>query len=149
LPRLRPKKAQRKRWEALELDEMWTFVGRKKRKVWRWLAVERASRRIVAWVLGSRGTATLARLWQALPRRYRRHTRYFTDAWRAYPQVLPAAAHRVGKAGTRVVEALNGKLRHRCGVLVRRSRSFSKCRASHYNRIKITIDQHNLEITLN
>jgi len=144
LPRLRPKKAQRKRWEALELDEMWTFVGRKKRKVWRWLAVERASQSIVAWVLGSRGTATLALL-----RRYHRHTRYFTDAWRAYPQVLPAAAHRVGKAGTRVVEALNGKLRHRCGVLVRRSRSFSKCRASHYNRIKITIDQHNLEITLN
>lgn len=47
-PQLRPKKAQRKRWEALELDEMWTFVGRKKRKVWLWLAVERASQRIVA-----------------------------------------------------------------------------------------------------
>ena len=41
------------------------------------LAVERASRRIVAWVLGSRGTATLAR-------RYRRRTHSFTDAWRAY-----------------------------------------------------------------
>ena len=128
---------------------MWTFVGRRRRKVWLWLAVERASRRVVAWVLGSRGTATLPRLWQALPRRYRRHTHYFTDAWRAYPQVLPTAAHHVGKAGTRVVEALNGKLRHRCGVLVRRSRAFSKCRASHYNRIKIAIDHHNLEITLN
>ncbi len=127
---------------------MWTFVGRKRRKVWLWLAVERASRRIVAWVLGSRGTATLRRLWQALPRRYRRYTRYFTDSWRAYAQLLPASAHVVGKTGTRVVEALNGKLRHRCGVLVRRSRSFSKCRASHYDRIKIAIDQHNLEITL-
>ena len=100
-------------------------------------------------MLGSRGTATPARLWQALPRRYHRHTRYFTDAWRAYPQVLLTAAHRVGKTGTRVVEALNGKLRHRCGVLMRCSRSFSKCRASHYNRIKIAIDQYNLEITLN
>ena len=92
--------------------------------------MERASRRVVAWVLGPRGTATLARLWQALPCRYCRHTRYFTDAWRAYPQVLQAAAHVVGKADTRVVEALNGKLRHRCGVFVRRSRSFSKCRTS-------------------
>ena len=64
--------------------------------------------------------------------------------WRGYPQVLPAGAHVVGKAGTRVVEALNGELRHRCGVLVRRSRSFSKCRTSHYNRIKIAIDYHNL-----
>ena len=33
LPRLRPRKAQQQRWEALELDEMWTFVGRKRRKV--------------------------------------------------------------------------------------------------------------------
>ena len=99
--------------------------------------------------LGCWAAGAPARLWQALPRRYHRHTRYFTDAWRAYPQVLLTAAHRVGKTGTRVVEALNGKLRHRCGVLMRRSRSFSKCRASHYNRIKIAIDQHNLEITLN
>ena len=80
MPRLRPKKAQRKRWEALESDEMCTFVGRKKRKVWLWLAIERASRRIVAWVLGSRGTAPLARRWQVLPRRYHCHTRYVTGA---------------------------------------------------------------------
>ena len=47
LLRLRLKKAPRKRWEALELDEIWTFVGHKKRKGWGWLVVERASRRIV------------------------------------------------------------------------------------------------------
>ena len=38
------------------------FVGRKKRKVWVWLVVERASRRIVSWILGSRGKAPLRRL---------------------------------------------------------------------------------------
>ena len=42
---------------------MWTFVGRKKRNVWLWLAVERHTRRIVAWVLGCRGAATAQRLW--------------------------------------------------------------------------------------
>ncbi|AWM34293.1 hypothetical protein DDQ68_16775 [Hymenobacter nivis] len=52
---------------VLEPDEGWTFVG--KRKVWRWLAVERASRRIVAGVLGCRGAATERRLFQALPAR--------------------------------------------------------------------------------
>ena len=123
-------------------------MGRKKRKRWRWLALERASRRLVAWVLGSRGTATLQRLWQALPRRYHRHTHYFPDAWRASAQVLPATAHVVGKTGTRVVEALNGKRRHRCRVLVRRSRSLSKGQTSRYHRIKIAIDQHKAEITL-
>ena len=73
LPRLRPKKTQRQEWEALELDEMWTFVGQRRRKIWLWLAVERASPRIVAWVLGRRDAATARRLWEALPRRYRRH----------------------------------------------------------------------------
>jgi len=69
---------------------MWTFVGRRKRKVWLWLAVERASRRIVAWVLGCRGAATARRLWAALPRRYQRHCRYHPDQWEAYAKVLPA-----------------------------------------------------------
>ena len=48
LLRLWPKKAQRREWEAREVDEMWTFVGHRRHKVWLWLAVERASWRIVA-----------------------------------------------------------------------------------------------------
>ena len=88
LPRRRSKKAQKKRWEVLELDEMWTFVGRKPRKVWLWLAVERARRCIVAWVLGDRSAATALRLWQALPTRYRRHCWYFTDLLPAYCRLI-------------------------------------------------------------
>ncbi|WP_167852019.1 IS1 family transposase [Hymenobacter elongatus] len=65
--------------KELELDELWTFVGRKRRKVWLWLAVERYSRRLVAWVLGSRGRATARRLWQALPPPYRTGAWYHTD----------------------------------------------------------------------
>jgi len=84
LPRLRPQKAQRNQWEALELDEMWTFVGRKWRKFWLWLAVEQASRRVVAWVLGRRDAAAARRLWAALPQRYCRHCWYFTDLFPAY-----------------------------------------------------------------
>lgn len=146
MPRLRPKKAQKKRWEVLELDELWTFVGRKKRKVWLWLVVERASRRIVAWTLGSRGEAPLRRLWAALPRRYRRQCWYFTDEWKAYAAVLPRWRHRPcpkGEGQTSIVEALNCSLRQRCGVLVRKSCSFSKSLAMHNARIRIVIDNHN------
>ena len=89
LLRLRPKKAPRKRWEALELDGIWTFMGRKKREVWVWLVVEQASRRIVGRILGSRGKVPLRRLWAALPRRYRRHCWYFTGLWKAYAKELP------------------------------------------------------------
>lgn len=100
---------------------MWPFAGRKKCKTWRWLAVERASRRIVAWTLANRGQALASRLWQLLPKRYRQHCWYFTDEWKAYAKVLPRYQHRPcpkGKGQTTSVEALNCSLRHRCGVLV-------------------------------
>ena len=58
---------------VLEMDEMSTFVGKRKRKVGLWLAVERASRRMVAWVLGCRGAATGRRLFQSLPAHYQVH----------------------------------------------------------------------------
>ena len=144
--RLRPKKEQKKEREALELDEMWTFVGQRRRKVSRWLAVERASRRSVAWVLGRRDAATARRLWLVLPPRYRRHCWYFTDLWGAYVGVLPRWHHRrcpKGSGGTSMVEAINCSLRQRCGVLVRKSCSFSKSLSMYTARIKIVIDRYN------
>lgn len=130
---------------------MWTFVGRKKQKVWLWLAVERASRRIVAWALGCRGKATARRLWQALPKRYHQHCWYFTDEWKAYAKVLPRWQHRPcpkGEGQTSIVEAINCSLRQRSGVLVRKSCSFSKCLKMHAARSKIIIDNHNRGIIL-
>ena len=53
LPR-RSAQAQRKRWEVLELGEWWSFVGHKRRKVWRWLVIERARRRVGGWAAGAK-----------------------------------------------------------------------------------------------
>ena len=134
LPRLRPKKTQRQELEVLELDELWTFVGQRRRKVLLWLAVERASRRIVAWVLSRRDAATARRLWDALPRRYRRHCWYFTDLFPVCMGVLPRWRYRrcpKGSGGISITEAINYSLRQRCGVLVRKSCSFSKALAMH------------------
>lgn len=136
--------------QILELDEMWTFVGKKKNKVWLWLAVERATRQIVAWTLGCRGEATCKHLWAALPTRYQHNTWYFTDEWSAYACVLPSARHcpsPKGSGETSIVEAINCSLRQRCGVLVRKACSFSKCLEMHTARIKLVIDNHNKLIT--
>ena len=133
----------------LELDELWSFVCHKKRKVWLWLVVERARRRIVGWTPGSRAEAPLRRLWQALPEHYRRHCWLFTDQWKAYAKVLPRWQHRPcpkGEGQTSIVEAINCSLRQHCGVLVRKSCSFSKSLAMHTARIKIVIDNYNLTL---
>jgi insertion element IS1 protein InsB len=127
-------------------------VGHKKRKVWRWLAVERARRSVVGWVLGSRGEAPLLQLCNALPRWYHRHCWYFTDQRKAYAKVLPGWQHRPcakGEGQTNIVEAINCSLRQRCGVLASKSCSFSKSLAMHTSRIKIVIDNYNRNIILN
>ena len=78
--------------------------------------------------------------------RYPRHCWYFTDLWESYVGILPRWHHRrcpKGSGGTSIVEAINCFLRQRCGVLVRKSCSFSKSLSMHTARIKIVIDRYN------
>ena len=73
-------------------------------------------------------------------------------SWKAYAKVLPRWQHRPcpkGEGQTNIVEAINCALRQRCGVLVRKSCSFSKSLAMHTARIKIVIDNYNRNIILN
>ena len=73
-------------------------------------------------------------------------TGIFTDLWEAYVGVLPRWHHRrcpKESGGTSLVEAINCSLRRRCGVLVRKSCSFSKSLSMHTARIKIVIDRYN------
>ena len=63
---------------------------------------------------------------------------------------LPRWRHRrcpKGDGGTSVIEAVNCSLRQRCGVLVRKSCSFSKSLIMHTARIKVVIDNYNLTLT--
>ena len=102
-------------------------------------------------MLGRRDAATARRLWQALPRHYRCHCWDFTDLFAAYVGVLPRWQHRQcpkGSGGTSIIEAINCSLRQRCGVLVRKSCSFSKKLEMHTARIKIIIDNYNATLKL-
>ena len=90
------------------------------------------------------------RLWLALPEEYRTGIWYFPDVWEAYGQVLPPQAHRPSPKGsgqTSIVEAINCSLRQKCGVLVRKSCSFSRSLAMHHVRIQLVIDEHNRRCT--
>ena len=81
-----------------------------------------------------------------MPKRYRRHCWYFTDLFPAYAQTFPTGPQRLcpkGEGQNNIIETLNCSLRQWCGVLVLRSRSFSKAMPMHAAQIKICIDQHN------
>jgi IS1 family transposase len=82
----------------LQLDELWSFVGNKRRKQWIWLAMDAQSRAIVGVYVGNRSRRSAERLWKSLPPVYRQCAVCYTDFWDAYVEVLPSKRHQaVGK----------------------------------------------------
>jgi hypothetical protein len=52
---------------VLELDELWSFVLKRANKRWVWSALWRATRQVVADLVGDRSRATCQKLWQQIP----------------------------------------------------------------------------------
>src|SRR5215210_5877683 len=77
---------------ALELDELWSFVLKRARKRWIWIALCRATRQVVAYFIGDRSRESCRQLWARIPAAYQRG-RCFTDFWEAYSLVIPAEQH--------------------------------------------------------
>lgn len=132
----------------LELDELWSFVQKKANKRWIWLALCRASRRVVAYAIGDRTEATCQILWQRIPPAYRLgHT--YSDFWEAYANVLPPDRHTaVGKESgqTNHIERFNNTLRQRLARLVRKTLSFSKSEIMHEICLKLFLHRYNQSI---
>jgi IS1 family transposase len=113
--------------DVLELDELWSFVGRKAEQLWLWVALCRRTRQIVGWTLGDRSLQSACDLRAALAPGYRnRRTR--SDFWDAYAAAFSARTHRAcGKeeGETNHVERWFGTLRARVGRLVRKAYSLN------------------------
>jgi IS1 family transposase len=132
----------------LECDELWSFVGKKRRQKWIWLAINRETREIVGMAIGERSKATTRKLWAALPAVYRQCAVCYTDFWEAYAAILPSTRHRaVGKerGQTNHIERFNNTLRQRCSRLVRRTLSFSKKVANHIGALWYFIHDYNAQ----
>src|SRR5262245_21820733 len=68
--------------KGAELDEMWSFVGRKQQPRWLWEALDHQTGRLVAYVFGRREDRALVKLKALLaPFGIRR---FYTDGWGAY-----------------------------------------------------------------
>ena len=130
---------------VLELDELWSFVLKKARKRWVWLALCRQTRQVVAYVVGDRGEKTCRRLWRAIPEAFRR-AHCYTDFRKAYANVLPVGQHTPsGKESgeTAHVERWNLTLRQRLARFVRRTLSFSKSSQMHEACLRLFIHRYN------
>ena len=95
-----------KRIENLEMDEFWSFVGKKADQRWTWYGFDRERKQVVASVNGRRTDANCRALYEKVKRA--KVGAFHTDQWAAYPKVLPEKKHQIGKEGT---------LRHRAAKL--------------------------------
>ena len=105
--------------QEAELDEMWSFVGRKKHPRWLWGALDHQTGRILAYVFGRREDQAFLQLKALLePFGIRR---FYTDGWGAYHRHLAPHRHVVGKRRTQQLERKHLTLRTRSKRLVRKT----------------------------
>ena len=117
-------------------------------KRWIWIALSRATRQVVAYVIGDRSQESCQKLWAAIPEAYRQ-AHCFSDFWEAYSLVIPAGQHTAaGKESgfTAHVERWNLTLRQRLGRFVRKSLSFSKSEEMHEICLRLFLHDYNLSL---
>ena len=100
----------------------------KKDDCWLWWAIDRATKRILGWTLGDRGTETAERLDAQLP--HAAHVIFATDFWHPYGKIFGQAHHVQGKAHTFTIESLNNRIRCYLARLKRKTHSYSKSKAN-------------------
>jgi len=129
-----------------EADEMWSFVVSKRNKQWIWIALDGATKQIIAFYVGDRSASSARELWRRIPQVYRDHATFYTDGLAAYKTVLPSERHQVcakSSGHTNMIEGFNGALRQRVSRLARGALSFSKMIKNHIGAIKYFICHYN------
>jgi len=117
------------RVEAAEVDEMWSFVGKKQAPRWLWHALDHRTGEVLAYVFGRREDCALLELKALLmPFGIRR---FYTDGWGAYKRHLAPELQEVGKLHTQQIERKHLTLRTRIKRLVRKTICFSKSTRMH------------------
>ena len=117
------------RVEDAEVDEMWSYVGKKREPRWLWHTIDHRSGHVLAYVLGRRKDEVfLQRKGLLEPFGI---TKYYTDYWGAYTRHLDADAHQPGKRNTQQIERKHLTLRIRIKRLMRKTICFSRSTQMH------------------
>ena len=130
-----------------ELDELWSFVGKKANRHWVWVAMDATTRQVLAFHVGDRSGQSATALREKIPTVYQDKATFYTDQYEVYKGVIPPAQHRaISKLArkTNHVERFNCTLRQRVSRVVRSTLSFSKKLANHIGAIRYFICDYNL-----
>ena len=118
-------------YDCLEIDEFWTYVGKKQHKQWLIYAYHRQTREIVAYVWGKRDLETAKTLRRRLKQRGVTYDYVAMDTWESFLSAFSEDKKLVGKEYTKGIEGNNCKLRHRIRRAFRKTCCFSKSLINH------------------
>ena len=123
-----------------ELDEMWSYVGRKDDPRWLWHAIDHESGKVLAYIVGNRTDAVFLQLKALLePCGI---TRFYSDDWGAYKRHLSSKEHVIGKQNIQKIERKHLTLRTRIKRLARKTICFSKLNRMHDIVIGLFINRY-------
>jgi insertion element IS1 protein InsB len=108
----------------VEVDEMWSFVEKKRNQRWLWYAFAPKTKQVIGYVRGRRTDASCQQLLEKLAQC--QITRFYTDRWESYEKLIPEHRHWIGKQGTQRIERNNLTIRTRLKRWQRRTICFSK-----------------------
>lgn len=110
--------------EITEVDELQTFVGSQKNKVWIWTVVNHWKPGILLWTVGDRSSQTFNHLWLII--KCWQSFWYVSDGYSVYPCFIEPENHLVSKTYMTRVEGENTRLRHYLARLHRKTLCYSK-----------------------
>lgn len=129
-----------------EVDEMWSFVGRKGEQRWLWQALDHRTGTVLAYVLGKRQDQAFLDLKALLqPFGIRR---YYTDGWGAYQRHLDPQMHEIGKRNTQQLERKHLTVRSRIKRLARKTIGFSRSIRMHDIVIGLFINRFEFGVSI-
>ncbi len=113
--------------KVYEMDEMRTYIGKKKRLVWIVYALRKDTREVVDFRVGTRTNKTLRMVIETLKRSSAKAI--YTDKLPRYRFLIPKAMHRTVHRGINHIERKNLTLRTHLKRLNRKTICYSKNRA--------------------
>jgi IS1 family transposase len=128
---------RQKHYAMLEIDEFWTYVGKKSNKVWLIYAYHRESGEIIAYVWGKRDLKTAQKLRKRIIRMGITYDKIATDSWDSFITAFAADNQLIGKKYTMGIEGNNCRLRHRIRRAFRRTCCFSKKLFNHWKAFNL------------
>ena len=113
--------------EAVEADEVYSYVLSKKNPIRIWIALNKSNKQILSFLIGDGTMKSRQKFWRKRPYEWLRQPS-FSDLLQSY-NCIPKETHtKVGKGTglTNHIERLNNTIRQRFARLVRKTLSFSK-----------------------